>query len=315
MAHGHRNAPPVPQFFISYFSAHLVLAKSVFSVDDILPVGEIPTSPPNSSPLVNSTNTEKVSWTSTKDLVKVMPADTLHEIDMWNGLSSHMLLLINEILSLKQDAQALHHQSSDPSTPELAAQQKHAEIGAKITTLEASLATTTQIIPVSLYKNRSSAESGHGFRLLKTTSEAYRLAAYLLLSEAVSPHFLGYTPVTTQSIKQLRNPTQRAQYVDRIFHLANYVVSSVDHLPISWPLWPLFIASCCCLPDEETRALEIFRTAREKAPYENIPRAQTLVELLWKRRDVQTESDNSLRVGRFEWESAMESLGWQTSFA
>ncbi|KAE8141344.1 fungal-specific transcription factor domain-containing protein [Aspergillus pseudotamarii] len=311
MAHGHRNAPPVPQFFISYFSAHLVLAKSLFSIDDILPVGEIPTSPSNP----NWTNTDKVSWTTTKDLVKVMPADTFHEIDVWNGLSSHMLLLINEILSLKHDAQALRHQSSDPSTPQLAVQQKHAEIRDKITTLETSLATTTQIIPVSLYKNRSSAEYGHGFRLLKSTSEAYRLAAYLLLSEAVSPHFLGYTPAPTQSLEELRDTAQRAQYVDRIFHLANYVVSSVDHLPISWPLWPLFIASCCCSRVEESRALQIFRTARDKAPYENIPRAQTLVELLWERRDMQTESDNSLRVGRFEWESAMESLGWQTSFA
>ncbi|KAE8420385.1 fungal-specific transcription factor domain-containing protein [Aspergillus pseudocaelatus] len=315
MAHGRRNAPSVPQFFISYFSAHLVLAKSVFSIEDILPVGEIPTSPTKPNSLVHSTNTERVSWTSTKDLVKVMPADTFHEIDMWNGLSSHMLLLINEILSLKQDAQAFCHQSSDPCTAQLAAQQKHAEISDKITTLEASLAATTQIIPVSLYKNRSSAESKHGFRLLKSTSEAYRLAAYLLLSEAASPHFLGYTPATTQSIEQLRDTAQRAQYVDRIFHLANYVVSSVDHLPISWPLWPLFIASCCCSRDEETRAREIFCTARDKAPYENIPRAQTLVELLWKRRGTQVESGNSLRVGRFEWESVMESLGWQTSFA
>ncbi|RAQ77133.1 hypothetical protein COH20_007480 [Aspergillus flavus] len=317
MAYGHRKAPPVPQFFISYFSAHLVLAKSVFSIDDVLPVGKIPTNSTNHSSLVNSTNTEKVSWTSTKDLAKVMPADTLHEIDMWNGHSGHMLLIINEILSLKHDAQALRHQSSDLSTPQLAVQEKHAAIADKITTLEASLATTTQIIPVSLYKDRTSAESRHGFRLLKSTSEAYRLAAYLLLSEAVSPRFLGYTPASTQSIEQLRDSAQRAQYVDRIFHLASYVVSSVDHLPISWPLWPLFIASCCCSRDEETRtrALEIFGSAREKAPYENIPRAQTLVELLWKRRDMQTESDNSVRIGRFEWESAMESLGWQTSFA
>ncbi|KAB8217272.1 fungal-specific transcription factor domain-containing protein [Aspergillus novoparasiticus] len=317
MAHSHRKAPPVPQFFISYFSAHLVLAKSVFSIDDVLPVGETPTSPTNHGSLVNSTNTERVSWTSTKDLAKVMPADTLHEIDMWNGYSGHMLLIINDILSLKHDAQALCHQSSDLSTSQLAVQEKHAAIADKIKTLEASLATTTQIIPVSLYKDRTSAESRHRFRLLKSTSEAYCLAAYLLLSEAVSPRFLGYAPATTQSIEQLRDPAHRAQYIDRIFHLTKYVVSSVDHLPISWPLWPLFIASCCCSRDEDTRAraLEIFRAAREKAPYENIPRAQTLVELLWKRRDIQTGSDNSVRIGRFEWESAMESLGWQTSFA
>ncbi|OGM49882.1 hypothetical protein ABOM_001544 [Aspergillus bombycis] len=315
MARGHRKAPPVPQFFISYFSAHLVLAKSVFSIDDNLPVSEIPTSPISPTSLASSTNSERVSWTSTTDLAKVMAVDTLHEIDMWNGLSSHMLLLINEILSIKHDAELLHQQSSGPSAPQIAPKQKQAAIADKITTLEASLATTTQIIPVSLYKDRSSTDARHGFRLLKSTSEAYRLAAYLLLSEAGSPRFLGYTPTATPSIERLRDPAQRAQYVDRIFHLANYVVSSVDHLPISWPLWPLFIASCCCSRNEQSRALKIFRAAREKAPYENIPRAQTLVELLWQRRDMQTESDSTVRVGRFEWESAMEFLGWQTSFA
>ncbi|KAE8408699.1 fungal-specific transcription factor domain-containing protein [Aspergillus pseudonomiae] len=315
MARGHRKAPPMPQFFISYFSAHLVLAKSVFSIEDTLPVGEIPTTPISPTSLASSTNTERVSWTSTKDLAKVMPADTLHEIDVWNGLSSHMLLLINEILTLKHDAQVLRDQSLDPSTPQIAVKQKQAAIADKITNLEASLATTTQIIPVSLYKDRSPTESRHGFRLLKSTSEAYRLASYLLLSEAVCPRFLGYTSTATPSIERLRDQAQRAQYVDRIFHLANYVVSSVDHLPISWPLWPLFIASCCCSQDEKSRAMRIFRAARDKAPYENIPRAQTLVELLWQRRDMQTESHNTVRVGRFEWESAMEFLGWQTSFA
>ncbi|KAE8381670.1 fungal-specific transcription factor domain-containing protein [Aspergillus bertholletiae] len=316
MAHGHRKTTPVPQIFISYFSAHLILAKSLFPIHDILPVTDVAAQPSSPNSLVVAASTEKLSWTSTKGLAKVMAVDTLHEIDGWNGLSSHMLLLINEILSLKDDAQSLSHQCLESPTPHPAVQQRQAAIADKITTLEGSLATTTQIIPVSLYTHQNSEDSRHGFRLLKSISEAYHLAALLLLSEAVSPRFLGYTPATTLTIR-LRDPMQRAQYVDRIFHLASYVVSTVDHLPIAWPLWPLFIASCCCSRDEETRAraLRIFRAARDKAPYENIPRAQTVVERLWERRDMQTKPDNSAQVGRFEWESTMESLGWQTSFA
>lgn len=317
MAHGHKNAPPVPQFFISYFSSHLVLAKSLFSIDDISSISEVAASSPSESSLVGTVSDQKMSWTATKYLVAVMPVDTYHEIDTWNGLSSHMLLLINDILSLRHDAQVLRHQCSELATPRPVVEQEQAAIAHKIATLEASLATTTQIIPVSLYTDRSSAEPRNQFRLLKSISEAYHLAAYLLLSEAVSPHFLGFTPTIIPSVERLKDPAQRARYVDRVFSLANCVVSSVDHLPVSWPLWPLFIASCCCSWDEKirSRALEIFRAAKEKAPYENIPRAQTLVELVWQRRDMQMEPDNAMRVGHFEWETAMESLGWQTSFA
>jgi hypothetical protein len=314
MTQSRRKAPHIPPFFISYFASHLVLAKSLFPIDEVLPVAEVPTSRIDNAP---STDAPKVSWTSTKDLAKVMREDSLHDIDIWTGLSGHMLLLINEVLSLKQDAQALNHQEHGVSAPQNVVEQRRSTLELKVTTLEARLATATQKVPVSLHQGNGSPESAHRCRLLEGTAEAYRLAAFLLLSEVASPAFLGYTLSTNRASAQTCDPTLRQQYVDRIFELVNEVVSSLDYLPVSWPLWPLFIASCCCPSDQEskTTALELFHAAKEKAPYENIPRALTLVELLWQRRELHGEGEGSIRIGQFEWEPVMEFLGWQTSFA
>ncbi|KAB8230793.1 Zn(II)2Cys6 transcription factor [Aspergillus alliaceus] len=309
MSHSLRSAPPIPQFFISYFSAHFVLAKSLFPIDTVV---EAPANLTDRRP-----RGQGVSWTSTKALAKVMMSDTLHEIDVWNGLSNHLLLLINEILSLKEDAQTLSRQHQGMSISGIVVEQKRVAIENKIKALQASLATTTQNLPTSSHEDSESSETTHRFHLLQSTSEAYRLAACLLLSETVTPVFLGYTP-TNRYLEQIKDPVQKMQNVDHILCLANEVVSSVDYLPVSWPLWPLFIASCCCTPEDNNNkatALKIFHAARQKAPYENIPRAQTVIELLWQRRELQTHSDKTARIGRFEWESVLEFLGWQTSFA
>ncbi|KAF7595979.1 hypothetical protein BBP40_004125 [Aspergillus hancockii] len=309
--HGHRDAPPVPPFFISYFSAHLVLAKSLFPIDDMLPAVNVSSNivqRHNPSPSIPPT---EGTWTSTSSLAKIMQTNTLDEIDVWNGFSNQMLLLINEILSLKDNAQTLHYRCLIATTPRTVIEQRQVAINTKISMLEMKLATIRQRLPASLLQPHEPTEHPHRCHLLDATAEAYHLAACLLLSEATNPTFLGYTLAS-------RGHVMRSQdYVDRIFSLVDEVVTPLDYLPTSWPLWPLFIASCCCSPSLEiqARSLALFHVARGKAPYENIPRAQTVVELLWQRRKVHTEEDKSARVGRFEWELVMESLGWRTSFA
>ncbi|PYI03055.1 hypothetical protein BO78DRAFT_207445 [Aspergillus sclerotiicarbonarius CBS 121057] len=288
----------VPQLFLSYFSAHLVLAKSLFPIDKALPVIDVWNDPSSTA------HAEEASWTSSEVLSKAMRPETLREIDMWNGMSNHMLLLINDILSLKDDVQALHEQ-------DLLLEEKRTAIEAKITTLQKSLQTTTHLLPESLRQFRDSAEGTHRCCLLEYTSEAYRLAACLLLSEASTPAFLGYTSGFGLGLDTMR----KQRHIDSILSLVESIVSSLDYLPISWPLWALFIASCCGTSEpEKTRALALFHAAQGKAPYENTLRAQTVVELLWQRRELNVEGEG-MRIGRFEWESVMEFLGWQTSFA
>ncbi|RAK99373.1 Zn(II)2Cys6 transcription factor [Aspergillus ibericus CBS 121593] len=288
----------VPQLFLSYFSAHLVLAKSLFPIDRVLTVVDVWNDPSS------TVNAEGASWTSSEVLSKVMRPETLNEIDMWNGMSNHMLLLINDILSLKDDVQALHEQ-------DMLLEEKQTAIEAKITTLQTSLQTITHLLPNSLHQFRDSAEGAHRCRLLEYTSEAYRLAACLLLSEASTPAFLGYTSGFGMGLDTMR----KQRHIDSILSLVESIVSSLDYLPISWPLWALFIASCCSTSEpEKTRALALFHAAQGKAPYENTVRAQTVVELLWQRRGLNVEGVR-MRIGRFEWESVMEFLGWQTSFA
>ncbi|PWY79241.1 hypothetical protein BO70DRAFT_380404 [Aspergillus heteromorphus CBS 117.55] len=297
MVRGHRTSS-VPVLFISYFSAHLVLAKSLFPIDKALPVVNI--SPTSALP----SSTEEPFWTSTAALSKAMNPDTLHHIDMWNGVSNSILLLINDILSLKDDVAALHQ------SPAFQAEQRTA-IETKIATLQDSVHTIIQELPESLRQLPYSSETARRCRLLEYTSQSYSFAACLLLSEASTPAFLGYTSQADIGL----SATQKQRHVDLMLTLIGAVVSTVDYLPISWPLWPLFIASCCGASDsDKARALALFHSAREKAPYENILRAQTVVELLWKRRKVGAQGERP-RVGRFEWELALEFLGWQTSFA
>ncbi|RAL11173.1 Zn(II)2Cys6 transcription factor [Aspergillus homomorphus CBS 101889] len=299
------------RFFVSYFSAHLIFAKSMFSVEDILPVVEPPVYLDTKSPLICTGSSHKSSWTSTTALLGVMESTTLHNIDIWNGLSNHLLLLINDILSIKDDVLALK-QSQNFNTPTMI-NAARTSIETKIVGLKAGLGSVTQLLPKPLGGHHNASEIAHSYRLLENTGEAYRLAACLLLSEASKPSFLGFTSIT---IKEL-DSAQEEDYISKIFTLVDKIVSTLDFLPISWPLWPLFIASCCSDQDSQAqaKALALFRNAREKAPYENTVRAQTLVELLWQRRTLNLNGASRMRIGRFEWEVVMEFLGWQTSFA
>ncbi|RAH56063.1 hypothetical protein BO85DRAFT_423860 [Aspergillus piperis CBS 112811] len=287
----------VPQLFMSYFSAHLVLAKSLFPIDKVLPAVELRNDP--LSPVEEGT-----CWTSSESLSKAMKPDTLREIDVWNGMSNRMLLLINDILSLKDDVQVMYGEGFE-------VEERRSAIEAKIITLQRNLQDTTDLLPESLRRCHDSAEVVHRRRLLEYTGESYRLAACLLLSEASTPAFLGYTSEHSLGL----DATRKQRHVDYILSLVESIVSSLDHLPISWPLWPLFIASCCSTTEsEKARALAQFQAAQAKAPYENTVRAQTVVELLWQRRELYVAGERT-RTGRFEWELVMEFLGWQTSFA
>ncbi|PYH58662.1 uncharacterized protein BO96DRAFT_421402 [Aspergillus niger CBS 101883] len=287
----------VPQLFLSYFLAHLVLAKSLFPIDKALPVVELRND-------LSLPVEEGASWTSSDSLSKAMDPDTLHEIDVWTGMSNRMLLLINDILSLKDDVRALYEEGTE-------AEEKQRVIEAKIITLQRNLQDTTHLLPKSLRRCQDSAEVVHRRRLLEYTGESYRLAACLLLSEASTPAFLGYISEPSLGL----DTTRKQRHVDYILSLVESIVSSLDHLPISWPLWPLFIASCCSTSEsDKARALAQFQAAQAKAPYENTVRAQTVVELLWQRRELYVAGERT-RTGRFEWELVMEFQGWQTSFA
>ncbi|OJJ42740.1 hypothetical protein ASPZODRAFT_137135 [Penicilliopsis zonata CBS 506.65] len=196
----------------------------------------------------------------------------LGEIDVWNGLSHGLLLLINDILDLKnsEDKQGRVHG------------------------LEHRLETCVQVLPLSLQRHTRAS-------LLESTAEAYRLAAWILLQESCREEFLG---IALEKLERRREEEEEA-----ILQLVEQVIGGLDYLPISWPLWPLFIASCVCV-DEETqrRAFALFSLAAQKAPFENILRAQTVAQLVWQRRP-------RASLGVFPWQVVLQFLGWETSFA
>ncbi|KAJ9616130.1 hypothetical protein H2204_014074 [Knufia peltigerae] len=293
---------PLAHYAASYFAAHTVLAKSLFSIAD--------SASPAALALLDRTFDSCNTWTSTEFISSFMSTESLNEIDPWNGYSNSLLLLINEIACLREDAVAMHHHRLS-----------QARIEAKIRLLETSLSRLSQSSPASL-RNTDQQTLSHQRRLLEGNAEAYRLAAILFLNESSSPRFLGLATTNDAGPAiPLLDATKQQQYVSGVLERVRDIVMHTD-LPVSWPLWPLFIAGCRTDAEEDRMTvLSLLQCAQRKKQYENIPRAQKVIELVWQHQDTQLDNDFGKKyqrpgtVGRYEWEVIMDLKGWRPSLA
>ena len=310
-------------YVASYFSAHTVLAKTLFDIADSTPlaagsISKIQEQFSADGTLGSSFDTTFDSydiWTSTEFISSFMSTETLHEIDVWNGCSNSLLLLINEIASLRKDAVGVYRY-----------RQSQAKIEAKICLLQASLERLFQSSPASLFDDSDPSTLSNQRRMLESNAEAYRLAAILFLNESCSPSFLGLATTTSDAspVIPLLDAAEKQKYVSDVLDLIREIVTHTN-LPPSWPLWALFIAGCCTDAEEDRAVvLSLLQSALRKKPYENIPRAQKVIELVWQYRDAQLgnqvgkkqrQHPDPRMVARYEWEVIMDLKGWRPSFA
>lgn len=309
---------PLAHYAASYFAAHTVLAKSLFSIADSASPAAVSSInifhrvslTDGQLALLDRTFDSCNTWTSTEFISSFMSTESLNEIDPWNGYSNSLLLLINEIACLREDAVAMHHHRLS-----------QARIEAKIRLLETSLSRLSQSSPASL-RNTDQQTLSHQRRLLEGNAEAYRLAAILFLNESSSPRFLGLATTNDAGPAiPLLDATKQQQYVSGVLERVRDIVMHTD-LPVSWPLWPLFIAGCRTDAEEDRMTvLSLLQCAQRKKQYENIPRAQKVIELVWQHQDTQLDNDFGKKyqrpgtVGRYEWEVIMDLKGWRPSLA
>lgn len=338
---------------MSYFSAHLTLGQVLFQID-----GGHSHSP---SQARNSDPVPMYGLSVDGRSILAQMADLDH-INIWNGYSNRLLLLIDDINTLKDDARASMFWSMSVAQP----QHPLCTISTKILRIQHNLEHLVQTLPPSLSQQTGQSVSGGAFHSaaesgqeaiskkifhVQIIAEAYRLAAMLLLNEAASDSaFFG--PLSLSSTAGFREvhadptillprpiltPAQKKASIRSVIQYTSLIVADADSLPISWPLWPLFVAACCCnslsswefqgqeqalesdekgLKPDQRAAWDILVAAGRKMPYANIEQAQRIVQLVWLAQESRPKQRSGhSRLGKFEWEAVIEDLGWMASFA
>ncbi|MCJ1419422.1 hypothetical protein MMC32_005777 [Xylographa parallela] len=320
------------------------MAKTTFLVEDVVPstisastMITKHTEPQEPSRTNESASIEDLhlSWTSTKNLALVLCPDTLNNVDTYSGLSNRLLLLINDITDLKQEM--LY--SSRMSTSVYRTGEEMLLTKAK--QIKDGLSNLQQFVPSSV------AASDPNFGVsLKRTAEAYRLAALILLHESLSdsPSFSAVVRAPKADPQAhlflgsaVLHVDDKIAYIRSVLTLVGKVLTQ-DAPNCSWPLWPLFIASCCAQTEtDKITALNLFEKAGQKIKLGNIVPAFKVVEGVWQQRELQADEEVCRRTtkrrlqrngsqdtasiaeqrfdGWYEWGRVMSMMGYQISLA
>ena len=199
------------------------------------------------------------SWSSTENLSLTMPLDKMDVIDAYSGMSNRLLLLINEITEIKKQiafcSGGLHGNRRGEKVILLE----------NIRRIHQSLSSLQQTIPDFIQMTAPG-----WIESMRKTAEATRLAALLFLHETVRPTFFKNTSKSSHNqfssaCNSILADNNVSIYIKSILNLVQEVING-GPLSVSWPLWPLFIASCCT-EDETDRIfiLKLFNSALEKS--------------------------------------------------
>lgn len=325
----------VYQFFVQYFKYHVVIAKTAFPIEsrsitpntnariDLSDDWKVQPQPEHeqekpvgfSDPLCED-DVGLVRWASTENLALDMDMDTLDQISPYNCISSHLLLLINEITELKDTIRSCH---PDKLT-EVAAH------GYNFLRLEKSLESLHQRLPPHLER-----QSLAGWTMLQI-AEAYRLAALIMLYETIA-----LMPRRRRSPEPAcAHAENENDYVRRVLGLVQEILEAPEspQLTASWPLWPLFVAGCCVQGPSDRRLVRaLFDRAESEKLFGNIAAARKVVEMVWKQDDDQVYSSvpeddeggsndqltgvgwDKRNAGMLKWERVNEVTGYKISLA
>lgn len=229
-----------------------------------------------------------------------MPGDTLDDVDPYSGISNRLLLLINDILGLRQESQ-MHSTALGDKVALATVQTKAQHMKSLLVALHQRLPEWILITDSSLAKN------------LQQTADAYQLAALILLDESFPS---ASTSKNADSQGLVSEADEKAKYIKDVLALVEKTLSHSE-VTISWPLWPLFIAGCSCTDDEDKiSVLELFDTAKRKSnltvrthlPLEyslimlnclqNIAPALEIVQAVWAQRELAADEEVCARTLR-----------------
>lgn len=215
------HAEQVIRFCEQYFTYHLVMAKTLFSIS--VCQGKVE-NVPNQRGLIDMTSQPYLRFGK-----EPARADC---IEPHQGFSNSLLRLINEICNIRNFAGtgAAHDESL---------------MAVKVSGIETGLDNLRQEVPQSLlagWKKQQPAE----ILTIKATAEVHRIGALLFLDETCALYCPEVVP---------RSREMREILGGRIIELALNI--DLDHVTAAYPIWPVFIAGC--LVSDEDRRLRILK--------------------------------------------------------
>lgn len=261
------------QFSQQYLIYHIVMAKSTFQIDGVIPNSKyimsrlldtggttanshsdlhtVGKEGPFSSAVarvLSGVHQKPEAWTGTCFSSSSLGSD-LDEIDPLQGFSNRLLLVINEICDLRD-----YHDSSD--------------MGEGTTTLEcmvgqiqSRLETLTQLPPKGVSRLSEGLHTCHNnstapeeiqrdrLELIRMTAETHRLAALLFLDETCATYFPHLIPVCRSN---------RTYHIQRILTIVQRICDT-GPITAALPIWPVFLAGCLASTDDSRlQVLEIF---------------------------------------------------------
>lgn len=261
-----RSTTALYRFFNRYFSFHVVLARTTFRVDDDLWFSNATS---DESPFAVATSAQVKVYDSystdftlqpenqahyvpfsesTELLSRTMSLDNLDQIDSYMGFSNSLLLLINEIADLAWKYSSKAEVESDLST-----------VRSIVDRLRHSLSNLRQTPPPFCRtednpdaRNTNEENLQHLYVQsafeFETIAEANRTGALLLLHEVCSSRFqrpdLFENDATSSSIDT------KSECVRKILDIMLGNINRIWRTAVL-PLWPLFLAGCCAISDED----------------------------------------------------------------
>jgi hypothetical protein len=276
--HDSSHSSNLRQFFNRYFAFHLVLARTAFRVDldaDVVSGKYTMFKPPDSpthlvrkiyEPSLNSAlvrgsggsrqsnsagleNLEELAATSTNFLALTMPLEELDEIDPCMGFSNSLLLLINEIADL---AWRSPPKCMDANTISLRVKAFHLKESLE----KLRQRPPKQLVPANIMNDCPDRDLATEFMII---AEANRLGALLFLHEICSNRFRFegsyhssevYDDYDQNTLLPRFPDEDKLTYIRAILDLIGHNLPWIIRTA-ALPLWPLFLAGCCSVTEED----------------------------------------------------------------
>lgn len=190
-----------------------------------------------------------------------MRPDNRDIIDVYPCISNNLLLLINSISDLKDEACRVLHRTNKRSRTSEQQTEAARPLITRFKQLKQSLLGLQQHVPAAILASDPKLAV-----VLQQMAEYNRMAAIILLYETFEVTFPQRTSVVLSLLDGASFRKTDAQvYVKEVLHLIREVLTYAPQSPPPRPVWALFIAGCCAESEVDRIAiLELVEVAIEK---------------------------------------------------
>ncbi|KAI1379316.1 fungal-specific transcription factor domain-containing protein [Hypoxylon crocopeplum] len=300
------------QFSQQYLMYHLVMVKSTFRVDGVIPnsksilsklldieatptkgcndLGDMSKEDPHNSEIkrvLSCRDRDSTMWTSFRPANSLVE-DELDEIDTHQGFSNRLLLIINDICNLRdpQSSDKVGREGNDGATLER-----------RVIRIQSDLESLTQVPPKTASQFPVDLKTDHHthrrLELITMTAETNRLAALLFLDETCATHLPQIVPHCRKS---------RPFFIQRVLSIVQNICDT-GPITAALPIWPVFVAGCMASSDDNRlQVLEIFDKFQRQKKFGSLPPALAVIQMVWRQRDLGCDENPRRLVPAAAWD-------------